>query len=359
MFDAETQLSSEPFQSSPNIQVRLEIIRQTFVLKSKERIAVPIGSVYVLAHDHETYDEGGLPEVYLAGEVVRKSPLRKDKTKCWVVELAEFPGRVTFRIAQPLAGISLTGGDTASVEARFLIRLYDPLLVLRRGGWSMEKEPFEFNKSLSDDLCRFLEKTLYSAGIQLWSGDETRVFGRIFSDLDDYLQSVGLRIDTVNPQAVAPSIIAFRRYPQALYEIALQFAQAERTVRHLISAGKREALTNKLGLSDRDLDAIALGEGRDGVALFRRIITASSEVKPRMITWLKEMGAGLAAVFIDGLMADKHVERSIKLSEQVMLNAIRNPMLTIGEWLQQEEGEPFRLTRFQRIENRLRLPPSI
>jgi arsenate reductase-like glutaredoxin family protein len=341
MSEAQPVSLPEPLPISLDIQVSLEVVRQTFTPNRKQ--TVPIGSIYVLVHGHEISDESGLPEVYLAGEEIPAAS-RLERTPYRVVELAEFPGRISFRLARLLAGISQTQQDEAVIEAHFPVRLDDPSLALRHGGW---KERGKFNENLEGDLRDYLENLLQRERLQLWSGDDSYVFGRIFADLDDYLRRYGLRVDTTNPEATVPSIIAVRRYPRFLYEMALRIADAERDIRYRI--GEHDIFGLR-GLGSNVIRAIDASQERDGVALWNTLIR--SPEKDQMITWMQEHGFEAVASFIRRLY-DKTTYnlQDIKLSEQILLAAIQNPMLTLGEWLQQEHI-PY--SRFQQIETLLR-----
>jgi len=352
-----TALAPAPL-SNVRIQVELEIVYNAFMLGGKgqpSRASVPVGRVFVLSHDHDTYDQEGLPEVYLAGEVVSKNRLW-GKAQCWVVELAEFPGKVSFRVIQPLAAISQTEDDVASLDASLYIRLQDPILLLRRvgGKWMTEQDRISFNKRVEEDIQRRLEQVL-AGRIQLWSGDERQVYDRLFSGLDGELERIGLRVDTTN--AMETSIIAIRRYPANLYEVALQLAKAGRMAQYMIDAGQQEVLLEQTGLSQRNLTAIEAVSEERGVGLFLVFKDASPEAKEKMAGWLEAQGAKIAATFAQKLYSEEHEEREVKLSEQVLLAALRNPMLTIGEWLQKESETP-QVTLFQRLQSRLGMVSS-
>lgn len=340
------------------IQVDLEIVYNAFVLgrrKGPRQASVPVGRVFVLSHDHDTFDQEGLPEVYLAGEVVSKSRLR-GKAQCWVVELAEFPGKVSFRVIQPLAAISQTEDDVASLDASFYIRLQDPILLLRRAGgkWMTEQDRTSLNERVKEDIRERLRQIIASR-IQLWSGDERQVYGEIFSGLDGELRRIGLRVDTTG--AMEMPIVALRRYPASLYEIALQFAKAERMAQYMIDAGQQEVLIEQTGLSQRNLTAIEAASEERGVGLFLVLKDAPSEVKRRMADWLEEQGAKMVATFVRELYSTEPSEQEVKLSEQVLLAALRNPMLTVGEWLQRGSEAP-QVTLFQRLQSRLEMVSS-
>ncbi|MEM2936623.1 MAG: hypothetical protein QW231_05565, partial [Candidatus Bathyarchaeia archaeon] len=223
----------------------------------------------------------------------------------------------------------------------YTIRLRDPITLLHRlGRWETGRERTEFSQKVSRDIKNELEAILHQSGFHLWTWEESRVFGEIFARLGDFLERFGLGVD--------PAVGARRFYPKNLYEIALRFGQAEQTIRYGIEGSQREALEALTGFSQEALREIATGPGEpSGEKLFRALI-ASPSAREKAVSWVKEP----AATFIKELYTEDHPEQEIRLSEQVMLSAISNPMLTAGEWLRKEE-ETAHPTRFQRLQNRL------
>lgn len=350
---AETQAPSAArpafLVDNPSVQVELQILHNALVLgtrKSPHRISVRPGRVFVLAYDYETFDVGGFPEVYLDGEEITKRDLR-DKAECWAIELAEFPGEIDFRITRRLAAISRTEEDVASVFASYSIRLRDPLTLLRRSGgqWEENQSREAFNQKRSEEIEQGLKSILHQSGLRLWSGDEQLVFDEIRSQLDDLLRRIGLRVDL--------DIDVRRRYPRDLHELSLQFRRGEQVIHHESEAGQIEILAEKIGLSSENLRDIAASSERLGVRLFRALILASESTKERASEWLKSKRAQMAGTYVEELYSGEYSEQEVKLSEQVVLWAIRNPMLTVGEWLQ-EESAPHRPTPFERRQSRLK-----
>ncbi|HDQ05257.1 MAG TPA: hypothetical protein ENN36_00850 [Candidatus Bathyarchaeota archaeon] len=349
------EMLGEPVSSNPviGIKVELQVILKSSVLggkKESERINVPPGSVFVLSYDFASQDAGGFPEVYLAGEEVSKEELR-DKAECRAVELKEFPGKGEFEVETALAAISRTSEDPAAITASYRIRLHDPLLFLRFAGgeWQANQTLTEPNRKVSEDLKQHLEGILRQSGLQLWSGDERNVFEKIRRQLDEYLMRIGLRID--------PEVYILRQYPQDLYEIALQFGRSEQVIRYENEAGHLKALAEQIGLSERELVNVCASPERLGVGFFQSLIQTPQSEKERIALWLKNKGVTKAASFVERLYATedsgpKYSDQDIKLSEQVILAAIRNPMLTIGEWLR-EGSEVAVPTRFQRLQSRI------
>ncbi len=324
------------------VKVELDIIQNIFQLGRRSEV-VPVGCVFVLSYGYEFADAGGLPEVYLAGEVVTRDPLRK-RQPCWAIQLAEFPGRVDIRASRVLAGISRSEDDPASMAISFYVRLHDPILLLRRTGGKWERGNLSaFNQQVNKDVTEWLQ-ALLERDLQIWSGDEQEVLTRIFSELDQYLRRIGLRVDTTEGGHVASAVIFVRHYPPALYDLAFQFAKAERLLR------RGTDVSQETGLSEEEIRFITSSEERAGVAFFQVLRRISPEVRERVVQWMERFGMPDAAFFLKALY--KYPDREIKLSEQVLLAAIRNPWLTRGEWIKEMSESP--ATRFQQIERRVK-----
>lgn len=349
----EQKTSGENQRALPEIKANLEVLLDVYRLGEKgkpQRAEVLPGHFIVLSYGYEFSDASGVPDVYLAGEVVARDPLRRG-VPCWAIHLAEFPGRVDVRISRMLAAISRGQDDPASVNLSCYIRLYAPIDLLRRTGGKWEKENRSaFNQRVNEDLREWLQ-ALLERDIQIWSGDEQDVLGKIFSELDEYLRRIGLRVDTTEGGSTTSAVIFTRHYPPALYDLAFQFAKAERALRHLLQRGVD--IAQEVGLSE-EVRRIATSDERTGVAFFRAVTNASPETRERVAQWMERSGTPDAAQFIKTLYK-KFPEREIKLSEQVLLSAIRNPWLTRGEWLKEMSESP--ASRFQQIERRIRSIP--
>lgn len=344
----------EARRASLEIKVNLEVLLGSFRLRArgKPQIGeVPPGQIVVLSYGHEFADAGGLPEVYLAGEMVARDPLRRG-APCWAIQLAEFPGRVDIQLSQMLSAISQGDDDPASITISFYIRLHDPILLLRRTGgkWEKEADRSAFTQQVNKDIKGWLQ-ALLERDIQVWSGDERDVLGRIFSELNEYLGRIGLRVDTTDSNSITSAVIFTRHYPSALYDLAFQFAKAERTLRHLLQRGVN-IVTRETGLSEEEAHIITSSGERGGVAFFRTVSNASPEAKEQIARWMEKSGMPDAARFVRTLYFKEFREREIKLSEQVLLSAIRNPWLARGEWLKEMSESP--VTRLQQIERKIK-----
>lgn len=344
------QMEASPLELKTDLIVFLGAIRLGYKGAPRKQ-EVPPGQVIVLSYGYEFADASGVPEVYLVGEVVARDPLRKG-VPCWAIHLAEFPGRVDIRTSRVLAAISRGEDDPASMSLSFYVRLYDPILLLRRTGGKWEKEGSStFNQRINEDVREWLQ-ALFEKDIQIWSGDEQDVLEKIFSELDEYLRRIGLRVDTTEDSSTTSAVIFTRHYPSALYDLAFQFAKAERALRYLLQRGV--GVPQEVGFSEEEVRRIATSDERAGVAFFRAVTNALPETRERVAQWMERSGTPDAAQFIKTLYK-KFPEREIKLSEQVLLAAIRNPWLTRGEWLKEMAESP--ISRFQQIERRIRSLP--
>lgn len=347
---SDTDVSPEPIpESSLDVRVSIDVLVNAIRLGGRKdaptSVSVPPGQVVVLSHGGEFADAGGVPEVYLAGEVATQNRLRKS-VPCWAVQLREFPGRADVHARRALAAISSSAEDKASLTLSFYIRLRDPLLLLRRAGakWETEKDRDDFNRKVESDVREWLS-ALVESDLRIWSGDESSVLASVFQSANDYLERIGLRVDTLDGGGGTPGMIFQRKFPTRLYDLAFQFAQAERALR----LGEGNVETS--GLSEEQERAIAFSQERAGVALFRHLMGARTEVKKKLADWLSQQGMLEAASFIRNLYGKAH-EREVALSEQVLLSAIQNPWLTQGEWLREVSESP--QTRFQKIDDRIR-----
>ncbi len=346
---------------SPRIELRgfavLNGITELGRKKGPRKVVVPLGQIFVVAYDFNTYGLRGIPEVYLAGEKILKDELRKDQT-CLVFALPEFPGMVYVRAQQPLPAISQTSDDVARLEVSFHLRISKPVLLLERLGSKLGVKGSlgEQAAALTADIERTIKDTLkqvLSSKLQMWSSDEDALGSEILSRLDEGLSRWGLRVDSSD--SMNRPIVLLREFPSTLYEIALQFARGEKTLFNMLNSGTNQRpILKDTGLTERHV--VILQERKhdpSGVTLFALLTDASDDTKKKVSKWLENQGLGKAAKFLRDLYFDGEIEeRNIKLSEQVLLAAIKNPMLTRGEWL--KRGEEIDISAFQRMETRIR-----
>jgi hypothetical protein len=277
--------------------------------------------------------------VYLYGETVEKDRRRED-AECLVVALKEHPGNVSCRAKEHLAAISTTEDDKAWIDLFLSIQLKDPIEVLRRfgGEWktpqARERSSKELNQQVTQLVDHRLREIFINDKIQLWSREKREVADWIFYELDRDLKRWGLRIEASEGK---PSLSIVRRYPNNLYEIALQFGKAELLLLEAVQAGRKATILKQLELVLEDLMAIQSvaeqGDRGSGAGLFLAIKDKPMSTREKVSQWLEIQAGATAASFLKGLYSDTNTEQAIRLSEQVLLAAFRNPVLGLGEWL--------------------------
>jgi len=332
-----------------NLDVNFNLIRDTFFVESFRRaghINVPLGQVFVFGH--EGMDDGGLPEVYLGGETIL--PKQKDK-KSLIAALASIPGDVRCLTNQWLAGISVSKEDPARISIAIPVRLYDPQKTLSRtgGSWMTSDGRKNINADIKEELEHQFQEIL-SDRLQLWSSEKRDILGRIHAVIDKDLDSWGLR-------ALTESISVVRQYPRNLYEIVLQFSRAEQYCLDAISSGETKSILEQINITSDDLTFIETtskqraGSGGDGLFLILRDKLSDLDKKPELrdksVNWLRDHGGASAANYVTEITKiytaisknDYSPDRDpgledIRLSEQVILYAFRNPIIGLGEWLE-------------------------
>ncbi|MFH2103365.1 MAG: hypothetical protein ABIJ39_08435 [Chloroflexota bacterium] len=336
--EQKARLENPPLPVGTTAEIGFDVVLAAFTLgrRKQARAGVPTGQVYVLSHGFETVDQNGFPEIYLAGEVVEKNLKRKD-VDAWVAALNEDSGNIRFTARQHLAGVSLHEEDLA--QASFIIpaRLRDPIQTLRRSGnkWMIMDGRKAINLMLKEQIEHRISEILLDR-IQLWSAEKRDVLTRVCAFLVQDLKEWGL---VLNTEAVS----LVRQYPQNLYDVVFEFAAAEQTILDIIAEGKSDQLAEKTGLSSEQLTAIQVSarqtySGGDG--LFLVIRDLDSNKRSRIVGWLKELSKASAAGFVEELYSGKHSEQEVKLSEQVLLHAFKNPILGLGEGLDTDLDRP-------------------
>ncbi len=327
--------SAKPPVFEATVETGLDVIKGSFsvdTIPKSGRVNVPLGQVYVFGR--ESMDSEGLPEVYLGGEVV----LTKHKdAKSLVAVLAEAPGEVRCVANQWLSGISVSKEEVAKVSIKFPVRLHEPIKTLKRSGgaWMSPDGRKNINAEIRKQVEHRLQEVL-AEPIQLWSSDKREALDKIQTMVDQDLRDWGLRVQ-------ADSISLVRQFPKKLYEMVMQFVKAEQVILDAIAAGEKPDILKQTGLSSDDLMAIeAVAEQKDkgsGTGLFlvlRERVTGlreKPELREKVITWLMIHGGASVADFIKELYFSAQPETAVKLSEQVLLFAFRNPVLGLGEWL--------------------------
>jgi hypothetical protein len=327
--EQKARLETPPLPAGTAAEIRFDVIPGAFMLgrKKQARAGVPTGQVYVLSHGFETVDQNGFPEIYLAGEVVERNSKRKD-VDAWVAALNENAGNIRITARQRLAGISLHEEDLAQASFTLSARLQDPIQTLRQSGnkWMILEGRKAINVMLREQIEHRIGEILHDP-IQLWSGEKHDVLEVIREGLKQDLKEWGLVINT-------ETVSLLRQYPQNLYDVVFEFAAAEQAVLDIIALKKFDQLADKTGISSEQMTAIQISAkqsytGGDGLFFAVRDMDASKRNK--IISWLKELSKAGAAGFVEQLYSGKHSEQEVKLSEQVLLHAFRNPILGLGE----------------------------
>jgi hypothetical protein len=349
--------ASEKIQTSPSrapvfepkVDIDFNLVKDAFSVGhfgSAGYINVPMGEVYVFGN--QSIDDVGFPEVYIGGEVV--SSKNKDKSSM-VATLFEAPGEICCIANQWLAGISISKDDPAKTSIRLPIRLHDPrmTLIASRGSWLSQDGRKNMNHDIHEQLRDQFQEILTDP-IQIWSSEKQIIKEKIHMALYKYLESWGLRI--------IPELVSIvRQYPKNLYEIVLQFDKAEQFILDMADKDGREEVLYQSGLTNDELTYIQAAsqqsKGISGAGLFHIIkdkvssYSEKSEPREKIIDWLRIHGGANAANYFREISniysllikPDHDPKRdqgtaNIRLSEQVISHAFRNPLIGLGEWLE-------------------------
>lgn len=318
------------------IQTKIDVhlILDAFELGGKKQptqARVPDGRIFLLAHDYDTYDQDSIPEVYLPGELVRVNENRK-AAKRVVAVLPKEPGEIRFVIREKLVGISASDDDLASISFIIQLRVVDPkkLVDRSRGKWTNTPDREAFDNEFSSFFYHKVSEIL-SDKIQLWSADKRSVKERLIGTLIPEFERYGLRIDS-------NSLV--RRYPSRLSEIALEFARVEQILIDMLQ-DERNKKIDAFGISPKDrimLEAsLDLPDRKKGDWLFNMVVISSPQVRGNIKQFLILNNANFAANCLQELYETGQLDEDVKFSEQVLISAFRNPLLALGEWLEDRE----------------------
>ncbi len=343
---------SQPLVFEPQIKIDLSMIKDAFPVGKRVRfghVNVPIGQIFVFGQ--EALDESGFAEVHLGGETIL---FRKKDKNSLVAALAEAPGEIRCISNQWLAGISVSKENVAKISIQIPVTLHDPLQTLKRSGgaWMFENG----RRNIDHDLCELIEHRLQEIladDIQFWSGKSPEILDKICMALNRDLGEWGLLVK-------AESVSIVRQLPKTLYEIILQFSKAEQTILDSLSVGQKALVIDQSSLSADDLIRIEVssesedsGRGQ-GLFLVLRdrmpMLGQSPASLTKVLNWLRILGGASAANYLNEItrlysrttMADfdPTVEpgvSNIRLSEQVLLSAFRNPLIGLGESIERKE----------------------
>jgi hypothetical protein len=312
------------------------------------QVYAQVGRVVVASHDGEVNDQDKLPEVYMPGEKIAKAWYQR--RPCLIAEMAEYPGTIRIEVTQPLVGIP----DTAIARFTYPLRLHDPIRLLRRDARWMNPDGAERLRRNVIDLIQAEARTilLNIKEMRLWSHpDLHEVAGSLFVRLDGQLDAWGIRLDS-------KKITAYRRLPQQLYEVALEFKAAERYLLDERDPFQKRQLLAEWKLQDIDLADIRepmarLGEGAGLFLTARR----NRDCVPDLSKWLEKYMGLHAAWFLREMCSDKNPVQDVALTEQVILSAFKFPMLGLGEW-GDTESNLIEAARYRQLEAYLKAPVS-
>ncbi|MBI3788418.1 MAG: hypothetical protein HY276_09200 [Ignavibacteriales bacterium] len=357
------------------MEINIHPLRKVFVLGRGARYLVQGGTVVLAPRERASLDRDRFPEIYLDGELVSQGDYRGEE-RCTVFEFTHDVGYFVVRVTRFLPGISMSHNDLSSALFMYYLRIENPLklrerrpgldeiIVLQNGAgpFSSFKRLFGNGKvhstgqlekeqqELQESLCYFIQPIVAATleeDIQLWSAPRVgEVAGTISSRVDDKLKDWGLRL--------RKAVIAERKYPERLNELALEFRQAEQQIADM-DRTNRNAWLERVGLKERDwVEMQNYSEKRGtGAGLLIGAKKCRRYIEP-FLQWLmtKEEPAFTAEHFLREIYRErattkragkkvKHEARylhmEIELAEQVLFAAIRNPVLGLGEWADTEQ----------------------
>ncbi len=335
-------------ESVNNLRIDLtdfEPIVQILSIATKTNTAVPTGTVVFAPHDRGPSDRDRFPEFYLDGETIVTKQFRRDESRLLFV-FARTPGRLAFHDKVYLNGISQTHSDVAAVHLEYDFRVENPKKYLdRNADPDFEQRRQKIKEQLRFDIHSQVESFWDENNEVIWTAERiANVADLIHSQLDDKLKGSGLRL--------SKAMIARRQFPRNLRELALEFKSAERELVNL-QHHKRSALYARLGLGMSDwvrLQSDSQKYDAIGVGLLFAAKRCRNNIQP-FLDWLEERDepAPFARKYFEDLyskVGEAHAQgekisgclnhTSVELSEQVLLSALRNPALGIGEL---DEGE--------------------
>ncbi len=358
------------------MEVNIHPLRRVSVLGRGARHLVQGGTVVLAPRERATLDRDRFPEIYLDGELVSQGDYRREE-RCTIFEFTHDAGYFTIHVARPLPGISTTHNDLASAFFMFYLRIENPLKLRERrpgldeiivsqneaGLWSvlkrllghgtvlstgqLEKEQEDLQESLGQFIRPIVAATL-EEDIQLWSAPRVgEVAGTISSRVDDKLKDWGLRL--------RKAVIAERKYPERLNELALEFRQAEQQIADM-DRSNRNAWLERVGLQERDWVEMQNYSEKRGTGAGLLIVAKKRrrDIEP-FLQWLmtKEEPAFTAEHFLREIYGERdstkrarkkvkrearYLHTEIELAEQILYAAIRNPVLGLGEWADTEQN---------------------
>ncbi|MPM20424.1 hypothetical protein SDC9_66854 [bioreactor metagenome] len=303
-----------------------------FDKKKGIHVRVPVGQIYVVGSSSEPIDLHGFPEIYLAGEVIDK----KDSEDSWIIALSEYPGQFRISVKHLLPGISVTKEDYANADFIIPTRISDPVLTVKRMGnkWLTEEGRKSINKVIGDQLESQISQIFIDGKLHLWIDDTQNVLDFLFTSIEKNLKEWGLSTNI-------DSISLLRIYPKNLYSIALEMGSVEQLIFNLSGEMELSKIQSRTGLNEEQLlkiKNIKHQKQEPGMLLFSTIQSMDQVKRGDLINWLGEIKKTNLADFVLSLYSNPSSEVDIRFSEQVLLHAIKNPVLCSGESLEIESN---------------------
>jgi hypothetical protein len=317
------------------VSVYLEPIKTYTIGKGTKQTQMRVGPgriVYAPLYGPE--DRERLLDVYLEGQSIILDYGGEDR--CQVFDCALVAGRFGVKVNQPLAGISITQDDVASISLECKLRIENPQKYLESIGNPTAEHEL---KILRHDVARFIAseiKTKFREDLQIWSKPKVgQVMDVVFALLDDRLKEWGLRL--------RKAVAAERKYPARLNDLVIDFRTTEQEFFDL-DWRLRDALCEEWGFqvtAFAEMQHVSEKSGR-GAGLLWIARKNKSHIEP-FLEWLtvKRNPATVARDFLKEIYIDQRPPRDdTELSEQLVFSAIRHPVLGLGEWADTELEHP-------------------
>lgn len=315
------------------VSVYLEPIKTYTIGKGTKQTQMRVGPGRIIyAPRQGPEDREGLPDVYLEGESIIVESYGGEAI-CQVFDCALAAGRFGVKARWPLAGISITQDDVASISLEFKLRIEDPQKYIESIGEPTTEQGL---KILRHDVARFIAseiKAMFKEDLQIWSKPRVgEVADVVRAKLDDKLKEEwGLRL--------RKAVTAERKYPARLNDLVMDLRSTEQEFFDLDSR-LRDALREEWGFhatAIAEMQHVSEKGGR-GAGLLWIVRKNKSHIEP-FLEWLtvKRNPATVARDFLKEIYVEHgHPRADIELSEQLVLSAIRHPVLGLGEWADTE-----------------------
>lgn len=310
------------YEGSFEIDFDLNLLGQINQLQSSDSYAAPIGYLAVATYGERDLDYEAWPHVFLQGERLWREEMEQD-SQIWIVEVRQNPGSLGLTIRQPLAGISTSEYDPVTKRFDFYLRAHDPIAFLQRAGRPTELDSDVLRAELQGQLKKRLDAML-SSHMAIWSTFDPRQTAVLMHiQLRNSLDSWGIQVDV-------DETTASHTYPARLQDVVMQLRMAEEEALDPLVPLK-PAVRGILDISLIEQNRRAIAPGAGLFTLARNLTKLE-----RLTGWLRSShGAYEAADALEEMYgsASNFSDRSRVLTEQVMMEAFKQPILSVGEWL--------------------------